>query len=37
MNWFWYVLDWFDDKIIGHRFYWLCEFVCKHYPEEVRE
>jgi len=21
------LLDWFDDRIIGHRFYWLCHRI----------
>jgi len=28
------LLDKFDDKVMGHRFYWLCDFICKHYLEE---
>ncbi len=34
MKWFWYFLDWFDDRVIGHRFYWLCGFIAFHYPDE---
>jgi len=34
--WHWFIkrLDWFDDRIIGHRIYWFCNFVCEHYPDE---
>ena len=27
-------LDWFDDKIIRHRFYWFCVFIGKNYPSD---
>jgi len=36
MKYFWYFLDWFDDRIIGHRFYWLCKFIGLNYPEEKK-
>lgn len=30
----WYILDWVDDKILRHNFYWLCNFIAEHYPDE---
>lgn len=24
------LLDWIDDRIIGHRFHWLCEYIAEH-------
>ncbi len=36
-GWFFIALDWIDDKIIGHRFYWLCDFIARNYPEDVLE
>ncbi len=35
-DWFWYLLDWIDDKMIKHRFYWFCVFVATHYPRGVK-
>lgn len=31
---FWRILDWLDSRIIRHRFYWFCEFVALHYPDD---
>jgi len=30
----WKLLDWVDNKILGHPFYWLCDFICEHYPND---
>lgn len=27
-------LDWFDDKILRHRWYWFCIFCADHWPRE---
>ena len=36
-DWFWLSADWFDDKIIRHNFYWLCEIIASHYPSKDNE
>ena len=33
-HWFIILLEIIDYRIIGHRIGWLCEFVCRNYPDE---
>ena len=28
------LIDWFDDVILGHRFYNLCCWITDHWPKE---
>jgi len=37
VRYFWYFLDWFDDMVLRHPWYWLCKFTVEHYPEDNDE
>lgn len=37
VGYFFIVLDWIDLNIIDHRFYWLCDFIARNYPEDDKQ